>query len=116
MKVQAKHEFLVIPVRLSKKLVERIDLAASLLGYGSRSRLIREAVEHYVDDVLGARLIEVRDVSVEEAIKLIDGYLSSNPGVHYVSEIAEALGIEFKTAFKAVDRLVKRGAVEVKTE
>jgi predicted DNA-binding protein len=114
LKVQAKHEVLVVPVRLSRELAGRLDRAVRLLGYGSRSRLMREAIEHYVSEILEAKTIEVRDVSVEEAGRLIEEYLTDNPGVHYVSEISEALGIEFKTAFEAVKMLIRQGSVEVK--
>lgn len=105
-------EYTVIPVRLSKPLVERVDRAVKLLGHGSRSGFIREAVERYVVEVESARILEVREVSIDEASKLIDRYLSKNPGVHYVSEVAERLGIELKTAFKAVEKMMKEGVVE----
>ena len=114
MKTQVKHDVLIVPVRLSRELAMRLDRAVKLLNYGSRSRLMREAIEHYVSEILEAKAVEIRDIGLEEAGRLIEEYLTDNPGIHYVSEIAEALGIEFKTAFEAVKMLIKRGSVEVK--
>jgi hypothetical protein len=65
---------------------------------------------------MNAKIIEVKDFSVDEAIKKMDEFLSKNPGSHYVSENAEALGLELKVAFKAAQKLMDEGIVEVKKQ
>jgi len=36
------------------------------LGYRSRSEFIRKAIKHYLENVLTRKIIELREVSVEE--------------------------------------------------
>jgi Mn-dependent DtxR family transcriptional regulator len=60
---------------------------------------------------MDTKIVEMRNVTLEEAIKLIDKYVSKNPGKHYVSEISEALGIELDIAFKATQKLIETGQV-----
>ena len=55
------------------------------------------------------KVVEMREVSVDGAVKLIDEYISKNPGKHYVSEISEALSIELDTAFEATQKLIESG-------
>lgn len=50
-----------------------------------------------------------RVVSLEEATKLIDRFLSKNPGTHYVSELVERLGLEPRVAFAAAQKLIDGG-------
>lgn len=59
--------------------------------------------------MMNAKIIEVRDLSIDEAVKMIDDYISKHPGKHYVSELAEELGIELSTAFKASQKLIDSG-------
>jgi len=106
-----KGDSVVIPLRLSRSLVKKLDEALRLTRLGSRNQLIREALEEYVGRTVAAKVLEVKEVSVGQAARLIDGYLTKNPGAHYVSELSEKLGIELGTAFKAVERLKANGAV-----
>jgi Mn-dependent DtxR family transcriptional regulator len=55
------------------------------------------------------KIIEMRDVSVDEAARLIDDYISKNAGKHFVSELSEKLGIELGTVFKAAQKLIESG-------
>jgi DNA-binding IclR family transcriptional regulator len=55
------------------------------------------------------KIIEIRDLTVDEAARLIDDYISRNAGKHYVSELSEKLGIELGTAFKAAQKLIESG-------
>ncbi len=98
-----------IPARCSESEVMRMDRVRSLLGIPSRSQLIREAVADKLEAVENMEILELRDMSVDEAVKLIDRYLMRNPGTHWVSEFIETLGIEPKIAFEAVQKLVEAG-------
>ena len=114
--VIAKERSIAVPVRIPKKLAKDLDKIAMSLGYKSRNQMIREALEQYVSNVMQARVIEVRDYSVDEAAKKIDEFLSNNPGEHYVSEIAEVLGLELNVAFKATQKIMEEGLAEVKRQ
>jgi DNA-binding MarR family transcriptional regulator len=66
----------------------------------------------HLAEMMCSKIIEVRDVSIDEAVKLIDYYISKHPGKHYVSELAEELGIELSVAFKASQKLIDSGEAE----
>lgn len=84
------------------------------MGQPSRSAFIRSAVLEKVEAIEGSRIVEVRDVSEAEAIRLIDRYLQKHPGVHDVDEIADELGIELRVAFAAAQKLLDRGRARVR--
>ncbi len=98
-----------IPTRFSESQLRRMDRVRSLLDIPSRSQLIRDAVADKLEAAENMGILELRDMSVDEAVTLIDQYLKSNPGTHWVSEFIEKLGIEPKIAFEAVQRLVEAG-------
>ena len=58
-----------------------------------------------------AEPISIRDTSRSHAEKLIDGYLTKHPGPHFASEIAEALGLEFRTTLDAIKRMIDSGRI-----
>ncbi|HYS71113.1 MAG TPA: hypothetical protein VEM95_01705, partial [Thermoplasmata archaeon] len=62
-----------------------------------------------VDALETTKVVEIRDVSEKEAIRLIDRYIQKHPGVHQVDDIADELGIELRVAFAAAEKLVGRG-------
>jgi len=105
-----------IPTRFSKPELARMDRARNLLGLPSRSALIREAVLARLGEIEETKVIELRDMTIDEAIRLIDRYLKGHPGRHYVSDVSEELGIELKVAFEAADRLISRGRARVGRE
>ncbi len=107
---------IVIPLRMPGELVDKLDKATRLLGYRSRNQLVRATLESNLDAMIGARIIEVKDMSVAEAARTIDGYLSKNPGVHYVSELSEKLGIELSVAFRAAKKLREEGTIRVRKQ
>lgn len=112
--VVPKH--LIVPVRVPAELAAKLDRTVSKFHYASRSEFIREAIEQHVNDRLESKMIEVRDVSVKDATKMIDRYLAKNPGAHYVSELAEGLGLELDVAFKAARMLEAQGAVKARSQ
>lgn len=107
---------LIVPVRLPAELASKLDNAVSKLHYTSRNEFIREAIEQHVNDRLEGKMIEVRDVSVKDATRMIDRYLAKNPGAHYVSELAEELGLELDVAFKAAETLQAKGMVKARSK
>ncbi|MDV3277800.1 MAG: ribbon-helix-helix domain-containing protein [Nitrososphaerales archaeon] len=107
---------LIVPVRIPADLAAKLDRAVSGLRYASRNEFIREAIEQHVNDRLGSKMIEVRDVSVKGAARMMDRYLSKSPGAHYVSELAEELGLELDVAFKAARMLEAQGMVKARSK
>ena len=79
----------------------------------SRSAFIRESVLERVNSVEESKVVEVRDVSKEEAMRLISRYLKKHPGVHYTSDLADELGIELEVAFAAAEQLIDQGRARV---
>lgn len=79
------------------------------MGLPSRSALIRQAVVEKLEELESVGITEVRDVTLEEATKLIQRFLSKNPGTHYVSELIERLGLEPAIAFAAAQKLIDDG-------
>ena len=105
-----------IPTRFTRSELARMDRARSRLGLPSRSAFVREAVLGRVEEVEKMKVIELRDVSVAEAERLIDRYMREHPGRLYVSDVAEELGIELRVAFQAAQRLIDRGRARVGRE
>jgi len=99
----------VIPVRFTQGEVKRIEQARKMMGMPFRSSFIRRAVLEKIDELQKMRLIQVRDVTKEEATNVMLRYLERNPGVHYVSELIERLGLEPKVAFEAATQLILDG-------
>jgi len=106
----------VLPTRYSKREVEEIERARRVLGLSSRSAFIREAVLSKLEEIKQVRVVEMQDVSVDQASEMIDRYLMKKPGVHYVSELIEELGLEPRIAFEAVEKLVQGGSVRVRNK
>lgn len=102
-----------VPTRFATEELARIERARNLLGLPSRSAFIREAVLERLEEVEGAGILQLRDVDEEAAAKLMDEYLQEHPGIHYVSELVEALGLEPRIAFTAARRLVDAGGARV---
>ena len=99
-----------IPVSLPISVVKKIEELRARLGYRSRNDVIREAVRRFIEEMEEAKVLYVRDVTVEQAKREIVEYLKRH-GSAYVSEMAESLGINIELAFKAVEELEKEGIV-----
>lgn len=99
-----------IPVSLPISVVKKIEELRARLGYRSRNDVVREAVRRFIEEMEEAKVLYVRDVTVEQAKREIMEYLKRH-GSAYVSEMAESLGINIELAFKAVEKLEKEGVV-----
>jgi hypothetical protein len=102
-----------IPTRFSREELARIERTRPLIGASTRSAFIRQAVLEKLEALEGTGILQVRDVSREEALRLIDAYLQSHPGIHYVSELVEELGLEPRTAFAAAQKLIEEGHARI---
>jgi len=98
-----------IPTRFTSSELGRIERALGLLGIPSRSAFIRQAVLGKLEELEAAGITEIREVSLQDATRLIRRYLAKNPGTHYVSELIERLGLEPKVAFAAAQKLIDDG-------
>ena len=114
--LKIKNRASVLPTRYSKREVEEIERARRVLGLSSRSAFIREAVLSKLEEIKQVRVVEMQDVSADQASEMIDRYLMKKPGVHYVSELIEKLGLEPRIAFEAVEKLVQGGSVRVRNK
>lgn len=106
----------VIPTRFTSSELRRLEKSRELLGIPSRSAFIRQAVLGKLEDLEMVGVTEVRDATMEEATKLINRYLSKNPGTHYVSEFVERLGLEPRIAFAAAQKLIDEGRARLGRE
>ena len=75
--------------------------------FRSETDFANEAIR---DELRVAETIYIRDVSRRKAELLIDRYLTSHPGRHFASEIAEALG-ELRTTLDVIHHMIDSGAV-----
>ena len=90
-----------------------MERARTLLGIPSRSAFIRQAVLGRLDELEAEGILQVRDATEDEAVRLIDAYLRMHPGTHYVSDLVEAVGLEPRIAFAAAQKLIDRGRARV---
>ena len=93
-----------------------MDRAHTLMSLSSRSAFIRQAVLDKLEEIEAMRIIEVRDMSEAEAMRLIDRHLKKHPGVHYTSDLADELGIDLPVAFAAAQKLIEKGRAKVGRE
>lgn len=101
---------MTIPVSIPAEVVKKIDAARARLGYRSRNEVIRESVKRFLEEIVEAKVIRMRSLSLKRAKVEILAYLEEHNSA-YVSELAEALGLDINLAFKAVAELEREGAV-----
>jgi len=97
-----------IAVRLTKVEHERIQEMIRGGLFRSAADFAREAVR---DKLREAEPLSVRDISRKDIEALIDSYLAKHPGPHFASEIAEALGLDFRSALETVRRMIEKGRI-----
>ena len=99
-----------VPISMSPEVVKRIDGARAKLGYRSRNEVVRESINHFLEEIEEMKVIRIRDISLKQAKKEILAYLKQHNSA-YVGDIADTLGIDVRLAFKAVEELQREGAV-----
>jgi len=97
-----------IAVRLTRVEHERIQQMIRAGLFRSAADFAREAVR---DKLREAEPLSVRNLSRKDAEGLIDSYLTKHPGPHFASEIAEALGLDFRSTLEAVKRMIESGRI-----
>lgn len=101
----------VIPVRFSKNEVQKINKTVERLGLKSRSELIREAVEKYIQEAGSLKVIEIRNnVSLRKAKAEILNYLKKHKEAE-TFDIANDLRLDLDLTTKALKALWKEGKV-----
>jgi len=109
--MQKTVERLVVPVRFSRGEIEKIHKAVERLGLRSRSELIREATERYIQEAGSLKVIELRDnVSLQEAKAEILAYLRHHKEAE-TFDIANDLRLDLNLAVRALKDLWEEGKV-----
>lgn len=101
----------VVPVRFSRSQIENIDKTVKRLGLKSRSELIREATDKYIQEAGSLKVIEIRDnISLQKAKKEILAYLRLHKEAE-TFDIANDLRLDLDLAIKALKELWQEGKV-----
>jgi metal-responsive CopG/Arc/MetJ family transcriptional regulator len=102
---------LIVPVRFSKREIERIDKTVERVGAKSRSALIREATEKYLREAGSLKVIEIRsDVTRKDAKTEIVAYLRKHEEAD-TYDIANDLRLDLELTVKALKELWEEGKV-----
>ncbi len=99
-----------ISLRLPRPLLEEIDELVRRTRMRSRTEFLERAVETYVDELREARVVVVKPWTTGKARTAILRYLKGRRA-SYVTDVAEALGMDLELAFQVVRSLVKEGKV-----
>ena len=99
-----------ISLRLPRPLLEEIDELVRRTRMRSRTEFLERAVETYVDELQEARIVVVKPWTEAKARAAILRYLKGRRAT-YVTDIAEALGMDLDLAFRVVGSLAKEGKV-----
>src|SRR2546428_3219052 len=99
-----------ISLRLPRPLLDEIDEFVRRTRMRSRTEFLERAVETYVDELREARVVVVKPWTEAKARRAILRYLRGRKAT-YVTDIAEALGMDLDIAFRVVGSLVKEGTV-----
>jgi DNA-directed RNA polymerase specialized sigma subunit len=97
-----------IAVRLTRTEYERIEDMIQAGMFRSAADFAREAVR---DKLREAEPVSLGKFSPKDIERKIDDFLRNNPGPHFASEIAEALGLDFRTSLETVKRMIDDGKV-----
>lgn len=99
-----------VSLRLPRPLLDEIDELVRRTRMRSRTEFVERAVEAYVDELREARIVVVKSWSEAKARAAILQYLKGRRAT-YVTDIAEALGMDLDLAFRIVRSLAKEGKV-----
>ena len=97
-----------ISLRLPPKLLGEVDDLVGRAHMKSRTELLERAIEAYVQDLRDSKVVVVKPWTEPKARAAIVKYLRRKPSA-FVSEICEALGIDFELGFRVVRRRARRG-------
>ena len=101
----------VVPVRFSADEIQSLDAAVLRLAAKSRSALIREATQKYIQDMGALKVIEIRsNVTLKEATAEILAYLKKRKQAE-TFDIANDLRLDLDLTVKALKQLWEKGKV-----
>ena len=98
-----------LAIRLSKADYAKIQQLVECGLYKSYADFLRAAVH---DKLSSMELVSLTEVGPAEAERIIEDYLVKHPGPAFASEIADALGLEYKITFKTIQKLLEEGRVK----
>jgi len=99
----------IYPIDLSKHR-EKLKTICKKLGI-SKASAIRNAIDFYYDYVSGLKVIELRNITREEAEKEILEYIKEK-GKAWTDEIADDLRIDIVLVNDILKELAEKGVVE----
>ncbi len=99
-----------ISLRLPRSTLAQIDDLVRRTRMRSRTEFLERAVESYVNELRESRIVVVKPWSEAKARAAILRFLRSRPAA-YVTDIAEALGMDLDLAFRLVGSLLREGKV-----
>src|SRR2546429_8898272 len=99
-----------ISLRLPRALLEEIDDLVRRTRMRSRTEFVERAVETYVDELREARVVVVKEWTEAKARAALLHFLKGRPAT-YVTDIAEALGMEKDLVFPVVGALGNEGKI-----
>jgi len=101
----------VIPIRFGEDELQKINSLLDKTGLRSRSEFIREAVQYYLENVAEMRIIELRDISKDQAKKEILEYIKERKEAE-TFDIANDLRLDLNFTMKALKELWEEGRIE----
>ena len=94
------------------KEYSRIERLVKAGAAESIAQLVREAVTEYADKLNAGRLLNLKEVPLEQARREVEDYLKGHPGIVWPDEMAEELGIDYRIVLSVVQDLLEEGKVE----
>lgn len=101
-----------ISLRLPRRLLKEIDDLVQRTRMRSRTEFLERALEAYLDELREARIVVVKEWTDARARAAILRFLKGRKAM-YVTDIAEALGMDLDLAFRVARSLAKEGKVVV---
>ena len=99
-----------ISLRLPRALLKEVDELVRRARMHSRTEFVERAVETYVSELKESRVVVVKEWTAAKARTAILRFLKDRPAT-YVTDIADAFGMDLDLAFRAVDSLMKEGKI-----
>ncbi len=99
------------PMRIDAGILKELDVLVDKFGYRSRTELIREAIEEKIASLKGSKILELREISDNEAKKQLLEFIKGKESI-YPSDIADALRLPLEQVFRIVNQLFGENKVE----
>ena len=100
----------VYPLKLTEESQKDLIKIMEKMGY-TKAEAIREAIKHYAEYLEGLEVVNLRDVSEEEARKEIKEYLKGKDRIG-ADEVSDSLRLDLSLVNKILLALWQEGEVE----